>query len=432
MGVTYKNPKAKVEKEKSILIYADFGCTTGFANVIKELIDVWSKKASKKTTFYIFALNCFAEKEYNYLPNVVVIPAYLLPLAIENDFFQKAALLDIIHKCDFDVIYMLNDIEVIGDISGDLSLMNEDRKKGKRKQFKTIFYFPIDSLPRIENLSFLQKFNEIVTFTDYAKGVIDTHAPKIVSDKIQVLHHGVNTNDFYKLPQEEIEKAKIKMFVANKIFFGTVNRNSARKDLATIVLAFHSFLNAIRSVSSPDSKQYCLYMHCNPLDASGVNLKFLALSLGLVENKDIFFPQDFSENQGVDVKELNVIYNTFDCFVTSTTAEGWGLTVTEAMATETPIIAPCHTSLQEITNFGKYAFVHSDFDTVVFVNDGTKVRYKTKVASLIRQLHLFHSSSVMSDTNLIKMTSGGLEHVKNYKWSETANRFWELMEKYLK
>ncbi len=150
------------------------------------------------------------------------------------------------------------------------------------------------------------------------------------------------------------------------------------------------------------------------------------------ENKDIFFPENYSENKGVDVKELNVIYNTFDCFVTSTTAEGWGLTVTEAMATETPTIVPYHTSLQEITNNGFNAIAHRDFDTVVFVNDGTKVRYKTKVAILVNQFHLFNSIYIMSDTHLQQMTTDALNHVKKYKWSETANRFWELMEKYLK
>jgi glycosyltransferase involved in cell wall biosynthesis len=34
-------------------------------------------------------------------------------------------------------------------------------------------------------------------------------------------------------------------------------------------------------------------------------------------------------------------------------AEGWGLTITEAMAVKLPIICPIHTSISEITNDGK-------------------------------------------------------------------------------
>ena len=58
---TYKAPKSQksVPPKKAsndILIYSDFGCTTGFGNVTKELVDRWSKLADKNTHFYIFAL----------------------------------------------------------------------------------------------------------------------------------------------------------------------------------------------------------------------------------------------------------------------------------------------------------------------------------------------------------------------------------------
>jgi hypothetical protein len=35
-------------KEKNLLVYADFGCDTGFGKVAKELIDEWSKDSKLK------------------------------------------------------------------------------------------------------------------------------------------------------------------------------------------------------------------------------------------------------------------------------------------------------------------------------------------------------------------------------------------------
>jgi len=59
--------------EKNLLVFADFGCDTGFGKVAKELIDEWSKDSKLKIV--VFAINNFAEKTYQYKDNVLVIPA---------------------------------------------------------------------------------------------------------------------------------------------------------------------------------------------------------------------------------------------------------------------------------------------------------------------------------------------------------------------
>ena len=76
-----KNNKMKVvhkkvaEKQKSLLVYADWNCTTGFGAVAKELVDEWAK--DKKLSIVIFGLNDLSKSIYNYLPNVKVIPALI-------------------------------------------------------------------------------------------------------------------------------------------------------------------------------------------------------------------------------------------------------------------------------------------------------------------------------------------------------------------
>ncbi|NCY12365.1 MAG: glycosyltransferase, partial [Burkholderiaceae bacterium] len=50
------------------------------------------------------------------------------------------------------------------------------------------------------------------------------------------------------------------------------------------------------------------------------------------------------------------MYNASDLYVTTTLGEGWGLTLTEAMATRTPVICPISTSFIEMTDNGKRVY----------------------------------------------------------------------------
>jgi glycosyltransferase involved in cell wall biosynthesis len=70
--------------------------------------------------------------------------------------------------------------------------------------------------------------------------------------------------------------------------------------------------------------------------------------LGLIFNKDIFFPQNYSTSNGFPVSLLNQIYNTFDVYMTTHLGEGWGLSITEAMTCGIPVIAPNNTTTPEI------------------------------------------------------------------------------------
>jgi glycosyltransferase involved in cell wall biosynthesis len=111
--------------------------------------------------------------------------------------------------------------------------------------------------------------------------------------KIKVIPHGCNTNEFYPLTNEEKLQAKLEILGeagdAETYLFGSVNRNSARKDLASLILGFSTFKhnNQVKAV---------LYLHCNPLDPSGINIYRLCERVGLRVGVDVLFPKEFSEN----------------------------------------------------------------------------------------------------------------------------------------
>jgi len=417
------NKKTKIT---NLLYFGDFDCTTGFGNVSKELIDNWSKDKNLRIT--VFAINNFAEAPYNYKVNVKVLPAMNLS-ETKKDVYCRIEFLKLIYQNDFDVIFCLNDIEIFNEMEEHLQKVKNEKRKENRKSFKSILYFPIDSEPRPADLKIINFFDEVVTYTEYAKTILKPLVSQANAKKIKVIPHGCNISEFFPLSQEEKLKSKLDLLGENgdaeTYLFGSVNRNSARKDLATLILGFAQFkhTNEVNAV---------LYLHCNPTDPSGINIYRLCDRVGLKIGKDIIVPKEYSENKGCDVSELNKIYNAFDCFITTTTAEGWGLSVVEAMATKTLVICPKHTSLTEITDDGDLTINFMFLQQTVFVNDFEKIRFScnpNEVNTLLKVAYnLINEEQDLQDMAKEKIEKA-YQKAQSMSWSNVAKRFKYKIEK---
>jgi len=419
----------KPQKITNLLFFGDFGCTTGFGNVSKELIDNWSK--DKNLRIVVFAINNFAEAPYDYKENVKVIPAMTIAES-KKDVYCRIEFLKTIYQNDFDVVFCLNDIEIFNEMGEHFGIVKNKKKEENRKSFKSMVYFPIDSEPRPFDLKVLSFFDEVITYTDYGKNVMKPLTTETNFKKIKVIPHGCNTTDFYPLTDAEKLEAKLEILGeagdAETYLFGSVNRNSARKDLASLVLGFAQFKhhNQVKAV---------LYLHCNPIDPSGINIYRLCERVGLKVGVDIIFPKDFSENKGCDNKQLNRIYNAFNCFITTTTAEGWGLTVTEAMATKTLVICPKHTSLTEITNNGDLTLNFMFLQHSVFVNDFEKIRFTcnpNEVNTLLGVAYNLINDEEELQLMVAEKIQRAYDKVKGLTWESVAKQFKVKIDKLTK
>ena len=205
--------RKKQEIQKSLLVYADWNCTTGFGAVAKELVDEWAK--DKKLSIVIFGINDKSKATYDYLPNVKVIPALQTgDKDTQKDYYRRIELLKLIYQNDFDAIFFLQDVEVINTMEEQLKDVKNTKRKENRPNFKSMIYFPIDSEPRMVDLKVLSFFDEVVTYTQYAKGVMKPLISDTQFKKIKVIPHGTNTSDFY--PYSDADKLK-----AKKELFGT-------------------------------------------------------------------------------------------------------------------------------------------------------------------------------------------------------------------
>ena len=416
----------KQEKIKNILLYSDFGCTTGFATVAKELVDEWAK--DQNTRIVIFAINDFAEKTYDYLPNVKVIPA-LSTSKDKKDVYCRIEFLSLLYQQDFDVVFCLNDIEIFNEMGEHLKKVKAEKLKNNKPNFKSIVYFPIDSEPRPSDVKIVSFFDEVITYTEYAKAVMKPLLSDAEFKKVKVIPHGCNTTDFYPLSEKEKLDVKKGLYGSDDVYvFGSVNRNSARKDLGTLIIGFAFFKHSSQANA-------VLYLHCNPIDPSGINVYRLCERVGLEVGKDVILPKDFNENKGFDIEELNKIYNSFDCFITTTTSEGWGLTITEAMATKTLVICPKHTSITEITDNGENTLNFMFNQQMIFVNDFEKIRYvsnPSEVSTLLGVAYGLKNEEQELQDQVKEKIENAYNKVVGMKWSVIAKKFKTIIDKLAK
>lgn len=416
----------KKTSTKNLLFYGDFGCITGFANVSKPLIDYWAKDPSIKIT--VFAINDAQTSPYNYKDNVFVIPAMHASQS-KKDVYCRIEFLNLLYQNDFDVIFCLNDIEIFRDMSEHIKKVKAEKKAQNKPSFKSILYFPVDSEPRPSDMAPLSVFDVCVTYTEYAKNSIKYLVKEALYKKVKVIPHGVNTTDYYELSTEEkvaAKKAILGDLRKDTFLFGTVNRNSARKDLASLVVGFGLF-----KATNPDLDA-ALYLHCNPVDPMGINIERLCERVGLRFGFDVIVPKNFNEREGVSEQELNRIYNAFDIFITTTTAEGWGLSVCEAMATKTLVVCPKHTSLTEITQNGENAICFMFSQRQVFVNDYEKIRFVTnpnEVSQVMGFAFNFKNEPEEHKVVLSQKVENAYNKMLSYSWKGSAAKFKDIIDK---
>jgi glycosyltransferase involved in cell wall biosynthesis len=246
---------------------------------------------------------------------------------------------------EYDGVFILNDINVLAERLA--ILKTSPTGTPTPPSAPIIYYFPIDAyflhegwLPGVEHA------DAPVTYNEFSKEMVGLVNPA-VANRCKVIPHGTDIESFRVEEKESVMAFRRDVMKVDDetVLFVQVARNQVRKSNGDIILAYHGFKEA-----NPDIKSH-LYFHMHPED-NGPHQHAAVLSLGMEvgEGKDVSFKEDHNPGRAVGVDVLNMIYNAADIFVTATLGEGWGLPVTEAMATMTPVIAPHNTSLSEMLN----------------------------------------------------------------------------------
>ena len=334
--------------KKTILCLMDYGkeCRTGFATVSRNIKSEVKRAFGDDLELHICAVNHFGE---NYTEDDGTIVLSAKRNDVKSDDFGRFAFLKILHDSnDYDGIFIIQDLGVIQPIIEILESIKQKKKKEGKKQFKSIWYFPVDCHLFPILVKGIEFFDLLVTYTYFGRDEVLKLRPDL-QGKIKVVYHGNNPKDFYPLPDEEKLKFRKEFFGKNadKIIVSNINRNQPRKDLPNTIFGFIEAKADWKKNGL--TREPFLYLHCHPLDPMGHDLRAIIGQTQLIEGQDIgLIPSDLEGNLA-SVDTLNKIYNASDIYLTTSLGEGWGLTITEAMATRIPVIAPCTTSMNEIT-----------------------------------------------------------------------------------
>ncbi len=351
----------KGERIIRILAYCDSpSVSTGFGSVAKGIFK--NLALTNRYDIDIYGINDRGgwkdPQEHPYRIYMTMLPG-------EGDVYGRLRLIDAIRGADldirppWDIIFTLNDpfifeqpltVEGHGFMKVLRNLYDIYRKKtAPDKWFKIVSYWPVDSYIKenwVENA--VAHANHSVAYTNYGRREIEKSNKKCARPAeldLTVIYHGTNTSVFYPLTDQEIKTFKEKFFknmIRPSTFIVTcVARNQQRKDIPRVMRVFREFQKR-----RPDS---FLYIHANPQDAGGSLMEY-ARAFNLEQGKDWTFPNFFNPNIGYPEEALNFVYNMSDVVITASVGEGWGLPITEAMATKTLSIGPNHTSIAEIFN----------------------------------------------------------------------------------
>ena len=219
------------------------------------------------------------------------------------------------------------------------------------RQHIPIFYYNIwDDLPYpMYNRNFYDSVDLLMNISRQTVNIVKNVRTKYEDWQVTYVPHGCNTDAFYPITSLHDEWEELKSFrngLANKNIEFIVlynSRNIRRKMPGDVVLAFKAFCDML---PKEEADKCALLMHTQPRDDNGTDLPELVKAVA--PDAKVYF-----SDQKLDNKHMNFLYNMADVTINIASNEGWGLSTTESILTETPIIVNVTGGMQDQCGFKK-------------------------------------------------------------------------------
>jgi len=210
--------------------------------------------------------------------------------------------------------------------------MNQDTSPAE-----TYFWFPSDGgggMPKdCENI--LKKINNPVAMAKFGQKQVKDY----YNLDVKHIPHGCDSQKFYRLPDEQRNTLRTKWNLHDKFVLGVVARNQPRKNLDRTIKSMRLIADRIPNA--------VLLLHMDPNDPAGqmFNLSSLIKKYDL-ENRVIF--TGMQAHKGFPQSEMINVYNLMDVFLLTTSGEGFGIPIIEAMSCQVPVLATDYTTTPEL------------------------------------------------------------------------------------
>ena len=332
----------KEQRKNILLLTDDIRFTSGVGNVGKEIV----LHTAHRYNWYnvgaamqhpdqgkIFDLS----EEINKLAGITDAEVLIQP---NNGYGDPRLLRQLMEQRKIDAIFLITDPRYFEWL---FQIENEVRQK------VPIIYLNIwDDLPApMYNKGF---YESVDTLLGISKQTVNINK-MVLGDKaktkiIDYVPHGMNTSNFYPIKVEDLEYTTFKKQagVEDKDFVLFFNsRNIRRKQIPDTMLAWKYFLDQLPK----EKADKCVFiLHTELVSDHGTDLQAVA---NVIFGENI--PHIKFSTQKLSAQHLNYLYNLADAQILLTSNEGWGLSLTEALLTGTPIIANVTGGMQDQMRF---------------------------------------------------------------------------------
>jgi glycosyltransferase involved in cell wall biosynthesis len=221
-----------------------------------------------------------------------------------------------------------------------------------RKQMPIIYLNIWDDYPApLYNKAFYESCDALLGISKQTVNINKIVLGDKAKDKvIKYIPHGLNHKMYRPLKTDEeikgVEEMKKNIFGDDDVdfilFFNS--RNIRRKQIPDTMWAFKMFLDSLPKEKADKCR---LLMHTEIVHEAGTDLEAV---------RELLFEKNYPNAVVFDQKrwsteQLNLLYNMSDCQILLTSNEGWGLTLTEALLSGTPIIANVTGGMQDQMRF---------------------------------------------------------------------------------
>lgn len=372
-----------------ILWLGDAGSHTGFAKVTEEI-------GNRLVTDYGHDIHCLAVNwRGDYWPTAM---KFYLPTALNQaDIYGRSRYVEMLDKVRPDAVVMVNDPDVI---IRHLIDNPWDTERALLRYGRLLTYLPIDgynSPPAWDALSTIAKRVAMCKFGQDAM------------PGSELVYHGVDVKTF--VPQNKKDAKRTLGFNPDRFLILRVDKNSLRKNYADSWRALRPLL---RKYSDID-----VHFHCQPNAADGINIRaFISRDEDIRDR--VSFSRDLGGFTGWGDDQMALLYSAADLFISTSMGEGFGLTIAEALAAGTPVIAQNVSSITEVVGPGGILI---DPERPFTVPMGQE-QMLPDIAAFTKEIeHLYLAGGVRR-----KLAIAGREHVeRSFSWDVAAREFHRLI-----
>jgi glycosyltransferase involved in cell wall biosynthesis len=319
-------------------------------------------------------------------------------------------------KGEYDIVWILNDLFVTHAVAQYIPRIKEAYTTRNLKPPVFIYYYPVDCHVQSDASDMVDVVEIPVCYTKHGRAETIKSKPSL-RFSLHEIPHGVDSEVYKPLPPDQVDRCKQHYLKVDPSTFVVVavNRNSTRKQFPYSILAFNEFRKKV-----PNSIMYC---HTQ-IDDQGGHLGYVLSDLGLSPQTDVIFPGKYSPSEPAPDNVLNQFYNCGDVFLTTHLGEGWGLTITEAMAAGVPVVSPNNTCMpQQLGKNSERGYMYECHDWAHI--DSSGFRPKGLISDIVEQLVKVYEAGPKYDNPVVTRAR---EWAVKHHWSEVTEQWIHLFD----